>query len=82
MIRRLILDGCIAAFLAVVYIALYRAAREPEPGAAVGENAVLLRRLDAWTPDRNPGPLIRWAAAHLRGCIACADTGYEVTGIG
>jgi hypothetical protein len=35
-------------------------APEPEP-------AELLRRLDAWEEGDNPGPLIRWAAAHLRG---------------
>lgn len=38
----------------------------PEPS----ENVVLLQRLDAWSDsDANPGPLIRWAAAHLRQCI-------------
>lgn len=30
----------------------------------------LLSRLDSWDEDENPGPLIRWAAAHLRGCVA------------
>ena len=33
------------------------------------ENAVLLQRLDRWQPgDTDTRPLIRWAAAHLRGC--------------
>lgn len=40
----------------------------PDPGA-LPENAVLLRRLDEWVEGDNPGPLIRWAAAHLRGCL-------------
>jgi hypothetical protein len=31
------------------------------------ENADLLQRLDAWREGDSPGPLIRWAAAHLRG---------------
>jgi hypothetical protein len=34
----------------------------------MSENLDLLRRLDAWSEGENPGPLIRWAAAHLRGC--------------
>lgn len=34
------------------------------------ENADLLRRLDAWREgDHDTGSLIRWAAAHLRGCV-------------
>lgn len=42
-----------------------RPATEPE-----AENVELLRRLDDWDEHgRNPGPLIRWAAAHLRGCL-------------
>jgi hypothetical protein len=40
---------------------------EPEPVEVEDENAVLLRRLDAWQEGDNAGPLIRWAAAHLRG---------------
>lgn len=36
---------------------------------AEAENAVLLRRLDAWQEGDNAGPLIRWAAAHLCGCL-------------
>jgi hypothetical protein len=35
------------------------------------ESANLLARLDAWKPgDHDTGPLIRWAAAHLRGELA------------
>lgn len=38
------------------------------------ENRDLLRRLDEWNPwDDDAGPLIRWAAAHLRGCIALSE---------
>lgn len=33
------------------------------------ETQALLRRLDAWTEGDNAAPLIRWAAARLRGEI-------------
>jgi hypothetical protein len=36
-------------------------------GSQTWENAELLRRLDQWQDGDEPGPLIRWAAAHLRG---------------
>jgi hypothetical protein len=48
---------------------------DPDPLSIAGpeeidENAVLLRRLDGWTEgNHDTGPLIRWAAAHLRGCV-------------
>ena len=38
-----------------------------EPFGVPMENAELLRRLEAWEDGQAAGPLIRWAAAHLRG---------------
>lgn len=43
------------------------------------ENAELLRRLDAWKESQDPGPLIRWAAAHLRGELGAAPPLHEET---
>ena len=41
------------------------------------ENAVLLRRLDAWQEGDNAGPLIRWAATYLRGELADGQETFE-----
>ena len=54
------------------------------------ENAELLRRLDAWDGSSDPGegnssdpgPLIRWAAAHVRGCGQATIAAWDGLGAG
>lgn len=45
----------------------WNVARDGHQADCKDENAELLRRLDAWQEGDNAGPLIRWAAAQLRG---------------
>lgn len=37
------------------------------------EDRDLLKRLDEWQEGDSAGALIRWSAAHLRGCIASTE---------